>query len=245
VRSFARRATCRGVRCDRSRSPDGTRALVEAASRGSRPSPIWVQRVDDGPHRDGGSARDRRLGPGRRRGGGSGRRRTMAPHHLRPPDPGSGRGADVERARRGPTLEPATDRAEHGAIRRARRTPGVQLGLVRLRAVGLVRRPAADPGRARFQDVFGPRNWRLRPLGAGWRPRTTVSSLPGHIGLGNSQRPPPNGRRPRALVRRAVLLGRKVHQPEGRILRVAVVTMKQLLEAGVHFGHQTRAGTRR
>ena len=29
-------------------------------------------------------------------------------------------------------------------------------------------------------------------------------------------------------------------QPEGRNLRVAVVTMKQLLEAGVHFGHQTR-----
>ncbi|HBI26437.1 MAG TPA: 30S ribosomal protein S2, partial [Peptococcaceae bacterium] len=29
-------------------------------------------------------------------------------------------------------------------------------------------------------------------------------------------------------------------KPQGGIFIMAVVTMKQLLEAGVHFGHQTR-----
>src|SRR5918994_6229777 len=69
-------------------------------------------------------------------------------------------------------------------------------------------------------------------------PRTVTLSVPGSPGVGDDQgrqaRRSPGS--PRATGRRARLLAAR----EEVGAAMAVVTMKQLLESGVHFGHQTR-----
>jgi hypothetical protein len=64
---------------------------------------------------------------------------------------------------------------------------------------------------------------------------------PGTNGATVSVRPQAQARpRPGAADNREA--GHAAHE---EIHTMAVVTMRQLLESGVHFGHQTRAGTRR
>src|SRR6266542_1563285 len=65
-------------------------------------------------------------------------------------------------------------------------------------------------------------------------PRPRFSPAPTPSRLPHSNRPPPRTRRPWDA-------GQAEAKPDrpGRIT-LAVVTMRQLLEAGVHFGHQTR-----